>query len=528
MATTSPGRVAGAPPTVRPAFRRDRVVVAALVVLALILRAPNLGRAYWIDEGISVGIASHPLSQLPHLLGEDGSPPLFYALLHFWIRVFGTSEVATHVFPLLCSLAAVPLAYWAGKDIFDRRAGLAGAALLATSPFLGWYSTETRMYPLVVVLSIVGVTFAMKAVRDRRRRDAVWAIVAFTALLYTHDWGLYLFAVTAGVFLALALARRDRGLAVGVLAAGAATLALWAPWIPTFMEQARNTAAPWAVRPQIGDFFADPASALGGTLAPLIAPLLAAGAWYTRRRRPIGDGQLAGVLCAIGVLTAVVGFLGAQIEPSWTIRYLAVIVAPLLLAAAGALASSREGRAVVIATCALLAGWSVIGTLLPNPNARYAKSNVAAVAAAAAPALQRGDVVVVTQTEQVAVLAHYLPRGLHYVTPTGPVADPYVVNWRNIVPRLVEADPCSAVAPSINSLPVGAHVLLVNPDRQLGAAGTVWYKAVSAQVIRDDYLLAADRSLVPVRSYAEATHPRPYAPVVAELYRKIAGTSTCS
>ena len=32
----------------------------------------------------------------------------------------------------------------------------------------------------------------------------------------------------------------------------------------------------------------------------------------------------------------------------------------------------------------------------------------------------------VTQTEQVAVLEHYLPPGLHYVTPTGPVADPTV------------------------------------------------------------------------------------------------------
>ena len=33
--------------------------VTALTVLALVLRVPNLGRAYWVDEGIAVGIASH-------------------------------------------------------------------------------------------------------------------------------------------------------------------------------------------------------------------------------------------------------------------------------------------------------------------------------------------------------------------------------------------------------------------------------------------------------------------------------------
>src|SRR5262249_14398578 len=155
--------------------------------------------------------------------------------------------------------------------------------------------------------------------------------------------------------------------------------------------------------------------------------------------------------------------------PSWTVRYLAVIVAPFLLAAAGALAWSRPGRAIIAAACVLLGSWSLIGTLLPNPNSAYAKSNVAAVARAAAAHLEPGDVVVVTQTEQVAVLAHYLPKGLVYVTPTGPVRDPYVVDWRNIISRLDQAQPCAAVNPIISTLPFGAHVLEINPVRQLGA-----------------------------------------------------------
>src|SRR5262245_56121753 len=93
-------------------LRRDRTLVAALVVLAITLRAPNLGRAYWIDEGISVGIASHPARQIPGLLRLDGSPPLFYILLHFWMRLFGTSPVGTHLLVLLVSLLTVPLGYW--------------------------------------------------------------------------------------------------------------------------------------------------------------------------------------------------------------------------------------------------------------------------------------------------------------------------------------------------------------------------------------------------------------------------------
>ncbi len=179
----------------------------------------------------------------------------------------------------------------------------------------------------------------------------------------------------------------------------------------------------------------------------------------------------------------VAGFVGAQIEPSWTVRYLAVIVAPFLLATAGALAPSRAGRVAVFGVCALLVGWSAIGSLLPNPNSEYAKSNVAAVAGAVASQLHPGDLVVVTQTEQVPVLAHYLPAGIRYATPTGPVRDPYVVDWRNIVHRLQTARPCSTLAPEIDALPVGAGVLVVNPGKILGASGTAWSKAVNAQVV---------------------------------------------
>ncbi len=508
--------------------RVDRLIVAALVVLAVALRLPNLGRAYWIDEGITVGIASHPVREIPSLLRLDGSPPLFYALLHFWMRMFGTSPAATHLLALLVSLLAIPLGYWAGRDLFDRRAGLAAAALFATNPFLGWYSTETRMYPIVVVLAIVGLTFAVRAVRDRRWRDGIAAVLAFTALLYTHNWGIYLFGVTAAVLAALAISRRDRKLAVAIAAASAAVMVLWLPWVPALVDQAQNTAAPWAVRPHIGDYFADPASALGGTLGVVVAPLLAAGAWWTRRRRPLGGGELARVLAAIGILTALAGWLAAQIEPSWTVRYLAVIVAPLLLAAAGALSPSRPGRLVVAATCVLLAGWSAVGSLLPNPNAAYAKSNVAAIARAVAPQLAPGDVVVTTQTEQLAVLAHYLPKGLVYITPTGPVSDPYVVDWRNIISRLRQAQPCDTVAPSIDALPVGAHVLEVNPVRQLGASGSAWYRAVNGQVAEIDRLIATDPSLRAVGSYQEGITPRPYSPVIGELFQRIPGADPCS
>ncbi len=525
----APASIAAEPLDKRPAWlHSDRVVVAAFVLLALALRVPNLGRAFWVDEGITIGISSHPLSQIPRLLRHDGSPPLFYFLLHFWMRAFGTSEPATHALPLLISLIAVPVAFWAGRELFHRRAAsIAAAALVATNPFLNWYSTETRMYTLVVLLALIGVTLAWRAFRDRRLTDAAGAAVTYAALLYTHDWAIYLTGGTGLVLLSLAWARGDRRLAGWVLAGGGATLILWLPWLPSFLYQAKNTAAPWAVQPGIGDFFADPSTALAGTIGFLVVPMLAIGVWLARRDVAPGDRLVAGAIGTMALAATVAGFLGAEIEPSWTVRYLAVIVGPYLIAAAGALSAGQVGRRVLWAACIALSVWAVIGQLLPNPNARYAKSNVAAIASAAAPRLRPGDAVLVTQTEQLAVAYHYLPRGLRYMSPTGPVSDPRVVDWRNIVLRLQHASPCADLGPVLNALPVGTAVLEMNPVRKLGATGSAWSRAVNGQVIADDNFLRRDPALTQVAVYTEGLSPRPFSPVDGILFRKTSAAPAC-
>ena len=66
--------------------------LGALVAVSLLLRTTELGIGFWIDEGLSVGIADRPLGDIPLALREDGSPPLYYMLLHFWLDLAGESE----------------------------------------------------------------------------------------------------------------------------------------------------------------------------------------------------------------------------------------------------------------------------------------------------------------------------------------------------------------------------------------------------------------------------------------------------
>jgi hypothetical protein len=499
-----------------------------MMLAAALLRLPTLARAYWVDEGISVGIAGHRLTRLPGLLRLDGSPPLFYVILHFWVRVFGSSEVSTHLLTLLTSLAIIPLAWWAAEQVFGRSAAVCAGLLATTSPFLAWYGTETRMYPLACGLSLVAVTMTVRAVRDRDLRHVVWATVAFVALIYTHNWGLYLLVATAGVVGFRALQTHDRQALVCLGAALAVLSLAYLPWLPFFLAQARATGAPWAVRPPIGDIFADPSTALAGTLGAIVVPILAVSVLAVRGALQAAEADLAALILTIAGVTVLEGWLAAQVDPSWASRYLAAPLAPALLGLAGVLGASMGGRRVAQVMAVVLAAWSVIGSFLPDSNARYAKSNVGAVTRAAEPLLSPGDLVVVAQTEQLAVTAHYLQPGLEYATPTGPVPDPRVVDWRHLTDRLVAADPCQTIAPEVAALPMGAHILVVTPFKRVGASGTRWSYAVNMQVTRVNQLLFDDPGLRLIADFSRGVTPRPFSPVVGILFAKEADSSPCS
>jgi hypothetical protein len=461
----------------RLALPAPAVAVAGLLgllALSAFLRTRALDASLWIDEGISAGIASHPLGEIPGLLRQDGSPPGYYLLLHAWTEVAGTSERALRAPSLLFALLTVPAALWAGRSLFGTAAGWICAALAAVLPFLTLYAQEARMYALVGLLSVLAAGTFTHAFAFGRRRYVPALAAALALLLYTHYWALFL---GLGLLTALAVLiggstpeARRRLLADGAVAFGLAGLA-FSPWLPTLAFQLEHTGAPWSSQPPVGALVAAVALAAGA------APVARLGAGAAERR------GLQALAVAAGV-TLAAGWAAALVEPGWASRYLAVLVGPLLLLGGAALA--RLGPPGIVAAAAVACAWAL--DLDPGE-----KSNVAGASSALSAQLEPGDLVVSTQPEQVPVLAHYLPDGLRYATPLGPVADPGIMDWRNALPRLRTSRPEGALAPLLDALPAGARVLLVAPEVGDGERWRApWTRLVAARTGEWATALGAD------------------------------------
>ena len=181
---------------------RDGVLLPVLIVLVLLavsvfLRTRALGESLWMDEGLSIGIASQGFFHIPGTLQLDGSPPFYYMLLSLWIGVFGDGPAETQGLSMAIALLGVPLGLWAGWSLFGRRAGLICAALCAVNPFLTNYAQETRMYSLMLVLSLVTTAAFLHVFAFGRRSYLPLFAVLLALMLYTHNWGLFMAAARA-------------------------------------------------------------------------------------------------------------------------------------------------------------------------------------------------------------------------------------------------------------------------------------------------------------------------------------------
>lgn len=212
----------------------------------------------WLDESLSVNIASLPVGDIGSWLRHDGHPPLYYLLLHGWMELFGSGDVAVRALSGVFGLLTLPLAYVAGRRRGGALLGWITLTVVALSPFAVRYSDEARMYSMVMFLAFAGYLLADDILR-RGKSDwlrLVGVVVVATALLYTHYWSLWLLAAAGLVAIwrawrpAQPSDRRPALLFIGALVVAGV---LFVPWLPSMLYQSAHTGTPWAkpMRPTV-------------------------------------------------------------------------------------------------------------------------------------------------------------------------------------------------------------------------------------------------------------------------------------
>jgi mannosyltransferase len=460
-----PPKEAGDPPPTTPSrSRRDRIAwtiywaaIAAALIYCILVRLWG-PRGLWLDESQSIAIARLPLTghgtTLIEGLRQDGSPPLYYLILHYWIALFGEGDRTVRALSFVISLLCIPTLWLLARRVVGRRAAWVAVIAFICSPFAAYYASETRMYSLLVLLAILGGLALERTLRSPTWWSVASLSVATVAVALTHYWSLYSL-VTLGVGLLIGsiwakpLRKRGCRFALGGLIGGAI---LFAPWLSTFLYQSKHTGTPWgspatyaAVVHAFGQWSGGQLSA-GRALLTVVCALLALAIFgYPAGKRQVlidfkghEPGRIL-IALAIGTLLLAVT-VGKLVGNAWADRYTAVAFVPFLLCLA--LGPERlTDRRLWAGAVGLIA---LFGSLAAGPVVEKQRTQAVDVAQALRDQAKPGDVVLYCPDQLGPAVMREIQAGRvvdglkNYAIPT--FTNPERVNWIDYKDRNLAAE----------------------------------------------------------------------------------------
>ena len=102
----------------------------------------------WRDEAFSVLLSRHSPGEIIKLTAADFNPPLYYLLLHFYMRIFGSGEMVIRLLSLAGHLLAVLVMFKLAKRFFFTQNKMAlwlVVLLTVFNPMLLYYAFEARI-----------------------------------------------------------------------------------------------------------------------------------------------------------------------------------------------------------------------------------------------------------------------------------------------------------------------------------------------------------------------------------------------
>lgn len=156
----------------------------------LLSRSPlhYMTQSLWRDEAFSVLAADKPIGFIVSRLGFE--PPVYYSMLHVWIRVFGGNDISARIFSLIGFLLATWIVIeWAAQLYKKHWLSVFLPLFFFLNPMLLYYAFEVRTYAWYTFFSIATLyTYSNKQ----------WKLFVVSAILgfYTHVYLLpFLFAL---------------------------------------------------------------------------------------------------------------------------------------------------------------------------------------------------------------------------------------------------------------------------------------------------------------------------------------------
>ena len=171
------------------------ILILLITFFGIDLRIAIINCPLWYDEGHSIlsAIQSFPFGIDNFLYTKDFQhTPFYFYFLHFWIKIFGTSEIMLRLSSTIFGVAIIPLTYVVAKKIYknDKIVAIISAILVSVSPLMVYYSNEIRMYIAVTFLAVLSVNYLLDYDEKADKKSLMKLLITNTLIPYLLIGGI--------------------------------------------------------------------------------------------------------------------------------------------------------------------------------------------------------------------------------------------------------------------------------------------------------------------------------------------------
>ncbi len=332
------------------------------IAVLLIICFPYIHTGYWVDEVYSVTV-SHSFPFMYHMFREyENNMSLYLVILHFWIYVFGDSELATHALSLLFAVITIPVFFALERTLMNKTSSFFGALLLSVSPMFMYSAIETRSYSMLILSVTISSLLFIQLIRKPGYRMAIWYGLSLGLGVYVHY-----FAILIPLVHAFALTRRSltkKYLQVWLTAGVVATLLI----IPLVIFQPHDkSSGDWIFTPDLQMLWYAFSALFGRGYVIVILAACLYFVFQTRYwKRGAGEDFLAEKLSTAWAFVPVflVFIFSILVKPVFITRYFSMIVPGAVLFVAVVLRHAGRNRIAKTMVWFLLLGVFIVKSFL--------------------------------------------------------------------------------------------------------------------------------------------------------------------
>lgn len=228
------------------------LVALSFVVRVLYITANPISN----DEPFTIFNSQQNLNDLFHLFAHENNPPLHFILLHFWMKLFGTSAFSVRLLSTVFGALTVIPIFKIGNEFFTRKVGIITSLLFCFSTLHIEEAHDARVYTTLVFLVVLSYYFFLKILKDQKDR---YSKIAYTITLILMLYSHYISGVVlVSQFVVTVFSKPDKWKKIkSVFVGQLISVIVFLPFLKVFIYRISQTTQneSWVPKPTIASLF---------------------------------------------------------------------------------------------------------------------------------------------------------------------------------------------------------------------------------------------------------------------------------